>query len=296
MGISFSLLDRLRGGGFLKKRSKVLDIGSSNLYRAGFEQLRDFILHYRPAKIGSDLDVFASRLAEGSSYNADKGGVNEAFAGELLDYCGIDYLSFDIAAGYRTEIFDLNRQQLRKVQHGTFDTVLNIGTTEHVLNQYNSFEVIHDATKVGGYIVHQLPAAGFTDHGYFVYTGRLLFDLAGYNGYEIADIWYEGPVGEDDLYASVRSYKTYFPKLTNLADAAPLKIPNWGLTIVMCKMKPGRFLACLETSTAVGDIPAKVRGAYRAPPNNLVPMLSTGRGAFAKWFGRLKHLRRISRT
>ena len=36
--------------------------------------------------------------------------------------------------------------------------------TEHVLNQYNSFKVIHEETRPGGCMRHQLPASGFPDY------------------------------------------------------------------------------------------------------------------------------------
>lgn len=264
MGITFGLLDRLRSGGmFAGAGVKVLDIGSSNLYQAQFEQVRDFVLHFRPAEPKGELAAFAARIAKGSGYDPVKGGLNESFVGELLERCGIGYLSFDIAEGYRTEVLDLNRERLPKHRSGAFDVVLNIGTTEHVLNQYNSFEVIHDAARVGGYMVHQLPVAGFTDHGYFLYTGRMFFDLAGFNKYEVVDLWYDGPAGNDDLFTSVRAYQGYFPKLAALNDPS-VAIPNCALTIILRKTRDTPFTACLETSTSVGQIPSKVRLAYAA--------------------------------
>ncbi len=264
MGISFGLLEQLRSRGLLEKGNRILDIGSSNLYSAQPDQVLNFISHYPQTRTVAESRTFADRLAKGSAYDAETGGSNKAFAGELLEYCGIDYLSFDIAAGYKTEIFDLNRQRLPDKYRGAFDVVINCGTTEHVLNQYNSFAVIHDAARVGGYIIHQLPVAGFTDHAYFVYTGRFFFDLAGYNGYEIADLWYDGPTDKDDLLASARSYKTYFPKLAALADKDPIDIPNCGITIIYRKTQSAPFNACLETSTSVGDVPSDVRRSYHA--------------------------------
>lgn len=133
-----------------------------------------------------------------------------------------------------------------------------------MLNQFNSFEAIHDAARTGGHIIHQLPVAGFTDHAYFVYTGRFFFDLAGYNGYDIVDLWYDGPTDNDDLLTSVRSYKTYFPKLEPLAEKDRIDIPNCALTIIYRKTKTAPFNACLETSTSVGNIPDEVHRSYEA--------------------------------
>jgi hypothetical protein len=44
----------------------------------------------------------------------------------------------------------LNHEPTPQKFVGDFDLVVNFGTTEHLLNQYNAFKVIHDATKVGG--------------------------------------------------------------------------------------------------------------------------------------------------
>lgn len=265
MGITFSLLEKLREHGVWGSGTswRVLDIGSSNLYGADEPGVLAFVRKFRSAvrETEPELAVFADRIAKGSLYDSVKGGLNEAFAGEVLERCGVDYLSFDIARGYKTEILDLNRQSLPAKYKKTFDAVLNIGTTEHVLNQYNSFEVIHDATKVGGYIVHQLPVAGFTDHGYFVYTGRLFFDIAAANGYEIVDLWYDGPAGNDELFTSIRSYEEYFPQLKQISGSVP--VPNCAITIILRKTQDRPFAACLETTTSVGKIPDGVRQDYQ---------------------------------
>ena len=111
------------------------------------------------------------------------------------------YTAFDIAAGYRTEIVDLNYSAAPPHLIDAFDVVLNFGTTEHLLNQYNAFKVMHDCTRVGGFIVHSLPGVGYSNHGYFTYTPRCFFDLAGHNEYEIVRFWFEGPHGSNDLFA-----------------------------------------------------------------------------------------------
>jgi len=262
MGITFGLIDKLRDCDvFAAPGCSVLDIGSSNLYQADVEQVQRFLRHFRAADLDADLHTFAERLAAGSHYDPVSGGTNDFFAGELLERCGMQYLSFDIADGYKTRIFDLNSDSLDPKHRGAFDVVLNIGTTEHLINQLNAFDVIHDAVKPGGYIVHQLPVAGFTDHGYFLYTGRMFFDMASFNNYDIADLWYEGPAGDDDVYQSVRSYAHYFPKLKML-PTPEVKVPNCAITIIFRKTGTGPFKPCLETSTSVGNIPSAVKLRY----------------------------------
>jgi O-methyltransferase len=176
------------------------------------------------------------------------------------------YLAFDIFQGYGTEILDLNVATLPAQYRGHFDAVINSGTTEHVLNQYNSFKTIHEATRVGGCMVHALPASGFTDHGYFTYTGRMFFDLASYNGYEIVDFYYDGPAGTDDLYQSSRSYAGSIEHLgKDLSGLKPAAIPNYSLVVILRKVHDAPFRACLETSTTAGAVTDDVRTAYAEP-------------------------------
>src|SRR5205823_271847 len=98
---------------------------------------------------------------------------------EVTDLTSIEYNSFDVCPALKTEILDLNFESTPSKYHGYYDIVLNSGTTEHILNQWNCFEVMHDATRVGGVIYCQLPATGYLDHGYFTYTPLFFRDLAG---------------------------------------------------------------------------------------------------------------------
>lgn len=286
MGITFGLLEQLRSRGvFESSACKVLDIGSSNLYSASEDQVKSFVRQFSAVKDDAELSVFAARIARGSGYDPVKGGLNESFVGELLERCGMTYHAFDIAKGYGTTIFDLNQERITDRWRGSFDAVLNIGTTEHVVNQFNSFEVIHDAVRSGGYMVHQLPVSGFSDHGYFVYTGRMFFELASFNQYDIVDLWYDGPAGHDELMSSVRSYKSYFPKLASVPEFS-LPIPNVALTIIYRKTRDAPFAACLETSTSVGGVDAGVKLAYAARAISKVARV-VRRGSLAQWVSRV---------
>lgn len=266
MGITMGLMKQLRERNVLSRSGlKVLDIGSSNLYQAKTQEIVDYVTAFGGSESPASLDEFAQRLARGSAYDSVKGGLNESFAGELIERCGMSYLSMDIAKGYKTEIFDLNHEDLPAHHQGAYDVVMNIGTTEHVFNQYNSFKVAHEAAHVGSHMVHQLPASGYTDHGYYMYAGRFFFELAAYNKYEITDVWYDGPAGEDDLYLSLRRYAALNPVvLAKLSAAEPVMIPNYMITVIYRKTRDLAFAGTLETSTSVGDIPMSVSSAYAA--------------------------------
>ena len=244
--------------GAMQARSNVLDIGSSNLYSATEDALHRFISYYGNDVPRDGIDQFVERISKGSTYGP-AGGTNESFAGELLERAGLKYLSLDIADGYRTKIFDLNRRALEQALHGTFDTVINCGTTEHVLNQINAFNVIHDATKVGGYMIHELPSLGYVDHGYVRYTPQFFFDLAAYNGYDIVLFEYQGPLEGKNIYSALKSYAQHFASVSKAIRSAPEQLASVSpsdisVLVVFQKKKDERFVTPVETRTSVGTI------------------------------------------
>lgn len=301
MGISLALIQKMQGLGlFGKGRTAILDIGSSNLYLAPAEGVIDFLAaHGIP--VSEEVQNAAARLEKGSAYDSVHGGINGAFVGELFEMAGMHYASIDIASGYKTLIFDLNCEGTPTSFVNAFDLVLNYGTTEHLLNQYNAFKVIHESTKVGGYIVHQLPYVGFSNHGYFTYTPRCMFDLARYNRYELVGFWLDGPGAQNDLLAGIRDYQRYFPALSaTLADRhatgigkliADLALPDIGFTVVFRKVRNAPYAAALERSTSVGSVPDSVTSRYEQRT-----LLSTVLSPLLSIFDRQPELRqRISR-
>jgi SAM-dependent methyltransferase len=252
MGITFKNLDELREKGVLRAGGSVLDIGSSNLYLASEEDVRGFLGRY-----GKQADpAFCARVAKGSAYGPN-GVANESFVGELLEAAGLSYRSFDIAEGYKTEIFDLNAKALPREHKGRFDAVLNFGTTEHVMNQHNAMRVIHDAVKPGGFIVHEVPSLGFIDHGYIAYTPRFFFDLAGYNEYDVVEFAYRGPAQGKPIMNIVRDYSQHFPALGRYAPIADIgghTATDFAIYIIYQKIKDLPFRSPMETSTSVGKV------------------------------------------
>jgi hypothetical protein len=246
MGITLGKLQQLRDMRALPVTGKILDLGSSNLYSADSVSLTQFA-----ASFGRELDAGTiQRLADGSTYGS---GItkNASFVGGLFEGLGFEYLALDIANGYRTQIFDLNVEKLPRRLRSNFDIVLNFGTTEHVINQLNAFRVIHDAVKVGGHIVHQLPTAGYIYHGYFCYTPRFFFDLAGYNQYEVVDFSYDGPGPASDMFGIIRDYASQYPVLTKHLNQDARLIQDYSLSVVLRKTRNERLRLPMEKSTSV---------------------------------------------
>lgn len=273
MGITLSTAKVMERYGLIGHGLKLLDFGSSNLYSASAADIVEFVRRYNP-KPRADLASLAERLAEGSGADENGQPRNTAFIGELLEAAGMAYDAVDIADGYKTTIVDLNSSRLPNHMLGAYDSVINCGTSEHILNQMNTFAAVHSACKPGGLMMHLVPSIGFVDHGYFCYTSRFFFDLAGFNQYEVVDMWYDGPSNYENVFASARQYQTYFPSLTTrLAQIGKseretkldqIQIPMIAIALVYRKVKDMPFMGMVETSTSVGNVPTDVLQTYVA--------------------------------
>ena len=148
---------------------RLLELGSQNISGAAaeFVALARYLGHPRP----DDLAVYGQRN-------------NDLYCKELFGACGISYESIDLDAGATLRL-DLNTKQVPWRLRRSFDVVTNFGTTEHVFNQMNCFQLIHDATKVGGAMVHMVPSTGYMWHCLFKYDPKFFLALAEANGYEI---------------------------------------------------------------------------------------------------------------
>jgi SAM-dependent methyltransferase len=252
----------------------LLDIGRSNVYDAEPRRLSSWMEQRGTWAPHSWIADFAVR----SGFDESGNRRNTAFLGELCAKIGIDYRALDIMEGPGVLLFDLNRNTLPDPFLERFDLVLNSGTTEHVLNQLNAFKAIHDATKPGGEMLHILPLAGHTDHGYVHYTSRFFFDLAGYNDYEILEaeyFWSEGTVSK--LFDAVRSYRVHFAVLRQTESRGLVvganrfgpepALADIGILVRYRKKRSSRFAAALDTATSVAPPPADVLDFYdrRAP-------------------------------
>jgi len=72
---------------------------------------------------------------------------------------------------------------------GKYGLTTNHGTTEHVLNQYNAFKMMHDFTAPRGYMLHALPFTVHLEHGFFNYQPNLFDALAHFNSYKTLGVW-----------------------------------------------------------------------------------------------------------
>jgi hypothetical protein len=271
MAVQWSTALTLEGQNMFQAGGSVLDIGSSNVYMADAEGVAAFIQRYAREPV-PNLQVLTSDIAARSRVVANGQQQNKAFLGEILTAAGMTYESVDIADGYRTTLLDLNRATAPRDFQNKFDLVMNVGTSEHILSQANVFAFVHDTTKPGGLMFHQLPASGFSNHGYFCYTARLFCDMAGYNKYDIEALWFDGPSQEENLLGAVKDYRAHHPALDRLLKGADgnardkrvemTMVPDMSINVLYRKTRDMRFLGTLETSTSVGAIETGTLDTY----------------------------------
>lgn len=159
----------------IKRGDAMLDIGASELFCTEDPgRLNDLI-----------------RTLAGEPYRPDElaTAANRSFAGDFFRRAGLRYAAIDYANYPGIIRRDLNLEGLPEEHHGQYRFVANSGTSEHILNQYNVFKVIHDAAAPGGIMYHGVPGWGDYEHGIIEYSPKFFWALATANDYEIMQFW-----------------------------------------------------------------------------------------------------------
>lgn len=288
MGCGMAYLKWLAETDRLPRGGRLLDIGESCLLAATADEIRSIWDRYGCSLSPAERDRLAPEYARRSTLIGDP-NTPTLFLSEVLIPTSVTYAAIDVVAmrpgAYR---FDLNKHNLARAKQGAFDIVVNFGTTEHVMNQYNSYKVIHEATAVGGYMFHQVPGTGYISHGYFTYDALMFRELAQANGYDLLDLWYTGPQGAANVmdnaakHPSVRD-KSKVGNEVAAFEAAP--VPNSVINVLLRKTRAAPFAVGLEVQTAAGALDAGAAFSEYVEPD---PLPETSKpAAKAGWFGRL---------
>jgi len=238
MGTSAKTLSRLitfHHQGFLPAGASIVELGAQELYCTGQEEHLRAVIGYFHEFVPSIRDPADYTSAELTVF------AHRGMLSNLLAACGFRYLALDIFDAPATRLFDLNVESPGEDLAGHFDLVTNYGTTEHVVNQYLSMKTMHELVRPGGLIHHDLPMAGYHDHGYFCYNPRFFTELAEANGYEIVfEAYSRSPSPTRAPDALLRNG---FPE----AD-----YHDTGIEFAFRKPSDAPFRLPLETSTSLG--------------------------------------------
>ena len=153
--------------GHIPKNARVLDFGSQNMFGSFDESTAKALF----ASFGRELFYKPELFADQIKIEA------------LMEALGFKYTAFDTYSKGRTQKFDFNFDRLSFFQKGKFDLVMNLGSSEHVANQFNLFKTAHDAMKIGGIFFNLVPFFGGYNHGLYNYHPKFFSTLINNNSY-----------------------------------------------------------------------------------------------------------------
>lgn len=149
-------------------RSKVINYFNNMILKAGFN-----LAGLNMCELGNQLiqdDDIPHRTAK-----------------EYYESLGVQHTSIDINGLDGAISLNFNRP----IHIGTFDVVTNGGFMEHIKNQKQCLDNIHNLTKIGGIIIHIAPKIGsWNKHGLRHYRKKWFVNLAAQRNYKILDIGY----------------------------------------------------------------------------------------------------------
>jgi SAM-dependent methyltransferase len=216
-------------------------------------------------------------------------------AREFWSWLGFQYAAIDIDGSTGSIPLDLNFDDAPAAERGRYDLVTNFGTTEHVANQLNAFEIIHDLTAPGGVMIHQVPAQGMLNHGLINYNFKFFWMLGRSNGYKFvhvdftpAQASYQTPEnisefvarGDPTVINRMRSYRTVdvgilvvMVKTFDIPFVPPLDVPTGTKTNIVPLRK--RYWTVFQPE-AFGDLRPHHSGLERGPRHaNVRPLRSS---------------------
>jgi len=252
MGISrrdIDVLIRLRQENHLPARGSVAEIGTqqlANSFLASIEEVAELgRLFGKTGGLRLPAPPQHSNIAHGDLVHCEE---SAPMARSFWEWLGYRYASIDVEGNESIEL-DLNFDEVPSAYRGCFDLVTNYGTTEHVANQLNAFQVIHDLARVGGVMVHHLPLQGMMDHGLVNYNPKFFWALARSNRYQwlYSNVLMAAPrcdlpqdlIGdvrqfEPDIAERAQHYQTFdlmaliaVKKLQDEPFVPPIDVPNW---------------------------------------------------------------------
>src|SRR5215510_10447597 len=148
-----ALYRQLKLGGALDGVDRVVELGSQGVWCPDHRLLTGLFEAFgRPVPTIPELERYVDNTGTGTGHAASR---------ELHESLGFQYDCVDIDGNFGSLTLDINFDAVPPDRRGKYGLTTNHGTTEHLLNQYNAFKMIHDFTAPGGLMLHALP---FTVH------------------------------------------------------------------------------------------------------------------------------------
>ena len=95
---------------------------------------------------------------------------------------------------------DMN-EPLPESLNAVYDSVVDLGTLEHIFDIRQALENVSKLCKTGGQILHVLPSDNFSGHGFWQFSPELFFSLYSQeNGYKDTEVYLADVSGESVWY------------------------------------------------------------------------------------------------
>ena len=166
MGIDVHLFNFLRYAKKFGKFNKTLTLGRQSIHVN-----HDYVLKKIEDSYGYESEEYCEAL------------LLRSFGSTSVD--SLDNSKYENA----TMISDLNLP-LQKEFTNSFDTIIDGGCIEHIFNVPTALLNIAKMIRVGGQIIHALPANNFCGHGFWQFSPELFFSLySNVNGFKDTEIF-----------------------------------------------------------------------------------------------------------
>lgn len=110
----------------------------------------------------------------------------------MVEYFGSTFVDSIDNSDYEgaSIIWDFNKSITDEKLISKYDTVIDLGTLEHIYNINTALHNVSKLCKIGGQIIHVLPANNFCGHGFWQISPELFFSLySEKNGYVDTEVF-----------------------------------------------------------------------------------------------------------
>lgn len=129
-------------------------------------------------------------------------------------------------------------------ERGSYDVVLDFGCLEHVFNFPVAWRNCIDLCRVGGHVLHSLPANNLSGHGFYQFSPELFFNLyQEKNGFEMCG-----------LYFALKADRLHWWKVAN-----PMEVKR---RVNLCNSHEVYMLVVARKLREVGPLPAPQQSDY----------------------------------
>jgi hypothetical protein len=235
----------LKRSGALDGAQRVVEIGAhqlTNCFLQAKRELEEIYALYGARQPFLGEPKWAGSLNGFELLHSDAPSSQSFWTSLGLSYAAVEY------QGHRGAIaLDLNRDSVPAELRGSFDFLVNAGTTEHIANQDNAFRAMHDLVAPGGLMWHGVPAGGNMTHGFFNYTLKFFWHLCRENEYQIVKLrilpFGGGPVHPDVVQSNAR-----WGGRDNYA-AVPAEVCDLFILAILRKPADRPFMTALDLPT-----------------------------------------------